>query len=173
MANVPDCFSYIDTPAVSWINVDGLRKQDVESICSHFGIHNLIQEDILSLGSGGQNRRDQWNSFSACSICFISMRRIRPLSWSRLYRTGKNFVISFQEDPNRDVFNPLREKRKYTTQDPAKTAPIFFLRTHRHDRDNYFVVMEKLGERSRNSKKQSSEARIHEAWPRSTCCVRK
>ena len=70
-------------PAVSWINVDGLRKQDVESICSHFGIHNLIQEDILSLGQ--RAKTDEINGIlSACSICFISMRRIRPLSWSRL-----------------------------------------------------------------------------------------
>ena len=39
---VSDCFPYIDSPMVSWINVDGLRKADVESICSHYGIHNLI-----------------------------------------------------------------------------------------------------------------------------------
>src|SRR6187455_2438134 len=41
-----DCYPYIDPKTVSWVNVDGLRKDDVESICNHFGIHYLITEDI-------------------------------------------------------------------------------------------------------------------------------
>ena len=50
LKKVSDCFPYIDPQTVSWINVDGLRKDDVESICKHFGVHYLITEDILSVG---------------------------------------------------------------------------------------------------------------------------
>jgi magnesium transporter len=60
---------------------------------------------------------------------------------------GKDFVISFQEDAARDVFNPLREKLKLNTSK---------VRQHKSDYlfyclidlivDNYFMVMEKLGE---------------------------
>ncbi|MEP7237562.1 MAG: magnesium and cobalt transport protein CorA, partial [Ferruginibacter sp.] len=45
LKTISDCFPYIDPQTVSWINVDGLRKDDVESICKHFGVHYLITED--------------------------------------------------------------------------------------------------------------------------------
>ncbi|HNC32416.1 MAG TPA: magnesium/cobalt transporter CorA [Cyclobacteriaceae bacterium] len=148
MANVPDCFSYIDTPAVSWINVDGLRKQDVESICSHFGIHNLIQEDILSLGQ--RAKTDEINGILFCLLNMLyfdeknSAVELEQIS----IVLGKNFVISFQEDPNRDVFNPLREKLKiHNSKIRQNGADFLFYALIDMIVDNYFVVMEKLGEK--------------------------
>ena len=44
-----ESYPYIDTRDVSWINIEGLRKNDVENICGHFQIHPLIAEDILSV----------------------------------------------------------------------------------------------------------------------------
>ena len=41
-----ESLDFINTPGISWINVDGLRKTDVEAICAHYGIHYLITEDI-------------------------------------------------------------------------------------------------------------------------------
>src|SRR4051812_8481693 len=37
-----ETFIYRDNSRVSWINIDGLRKSDVETICNHFGIHPLL-----------------------------------------------------------------------------------------------------------------------------------
>src|SRR3982751_1215005 len=45
---LPACYKFLDSSKASWINVDGLRKSDVEDICNHYGIHPLIAEDILS-----------------------------------------------------------------------------------------------------------------------------
>ena len=39
LETVADCFHYAASPKVTWINVDGLRKVDVETICEHYGIH--------------------------------------------------------------------------------------------------------------------------------------
>ena len=50
LKNVPDCFPYIKSESVTWLNIDGLRKEDVENISNHAGIHYLITEDILSIG---------------------------------------------------------------------------------------------------------------------------
>lgn len=35
---------------VSWINIDGIIKSEIELACAHFGVHYLIAEDILSVG---------------------------------------------------------------------------------------------------------------------------
>jgi magnesium transporter len=50
LKDVKDCFIYKHTSRVTWINVDGLRRKDVEDICNHFNVHSLVQEDILSIG---------------------------------------------------------------------------------------------------------------------------
>jgi len=49
LSDIKDCFAYLDNEQTTWINVDGIRKADVEAVCHHFGIHYLIVEDIMSV----------------------------------------------------------------------------------------------------------------------------
>ncbi len=46
---IEEAFAFRNSNRISWINIDGLRKNDVETVCNHFGIHPLIMEDILSV----------------------------------------------------------------------------------------------------------------------------
>ena len=46
---VTDLLTHRQNSHISWINIDGLRKADVEAVCNHFGIHQLLMEDILSI----------------------------------------------------------------------------------------------------------------------------
>lgn len=146
--SLPDCFSYIDSPSVSWINVDGLRKNDVETICSHYGIHNLIAEDILSLGQ--RAKTDEINGLLFCLLNMLYFNeRDSAVEFEQISIVlGKNFVISFQEDPERDVFNPLRERLKINNSKLRQNgADFLFYSLIDMIVDNYFVVMEKLGEK--------------------------
>src|SRR6185369_6838547 len=44
--SVNECLRFAnDNQYIHWINVDGLRKKDVELICERFGIHYLLMED--------------------------------------------------------------------------------------------------------------------------------
>ena len=61
---------------------------------------------------------------------------------------GKNFVISYQEDASRDVFNPLRERLKIGNSKVRQNeADFLFYSLIDMIVDNYYLVMEKLGER--------------------------
>lgn len=148
MNYVPDCFPYLDSPTVSWLNVDGLRKADVETICAHYGIHNLIAEDILSLG-----QRAKTDEINGLLFCLLNMLYFNEKDSAVEFEQisivlGKNFVISFQEDPERDVFNPLRERLKINnTKLRQNGADFLFYSLIDMIVDNYFVVMEKLGEK--------------------------
>jgi magnesium transporter len=64
---------------------------------------------------------------------------------------GKDFVITFQEDPARDVFNPIRERLKLT-HSKIRQRPADYLCYSMLDLivDNYFMVMEKLSEKIEN-----------------------
>ena len=115
LPSVQDCFQFKGNGRITWINVDGLRKADVEAICNHFGIHALIVEDILSI-----NQRPKMEESEGVLFCLLNMlyyvpdkRAVEQEQISIVL--GKNFVISFQEDPTRDVFNSLREKMKLTS----------------------------------------------------------
>jgi magnesium transporter len=61
---------------------------------------------------------------------------------------GNNFVLSFQEDPTRDVFNSIREKLKINNS-KLRQSGADYLCYALLDMivDHYFLVMEKLAER--------------------------
>ena len=37
--HVESCFQFKSSERITWINIDGLRKSEVEAVCNHFGIH--------------------------------------------------------------------------------------------------------------------------------------
>src|SRR5687767_9784829 len=49
LQTVEETFIYKQNGLVTWINIDGIRKADVEKVCAHFEVHSLTAEDILSL----------------------------------------------------------------------------------------------------------------------------
>jgi magnesium transporter len=148
LSNVTECFPYADSPKVTWINVDGIRKSDVETICNHYGIHNLILEDILSLGQ--RPKMDEINGLVFCllNMLYFNERDATVETEQISIILGNNFVISFQEDAGRDVFDPLREKLKFNnTKVRQQGADFLFYSLLDMIVDNYFVVMEKLGDK--------------------------
>ena len=49
VSSIEECFSFKETPTVTWINIDGIHEVDViEKIGGHFELHPLILEDILN-----------------------------------------------------------------------------------------------------------------------------
>src|SRR5689334_14390632 len=32
-------YKFYDTPTVTWVNMDGTNKKDIENICTRFGVH--------------------------------------------------------------------------------------------------------------------------------------
>jgi magnesium transporter len=145
--NAKDCFRFLSSETTSWINIDGIRKADVESICNHFNVHPLIQEDILSI-----NQRPKMDDIDNVVFCLLNM-----LYYNTEKKTveqeqisivlGKNFVLSFQEDANRDVFNSLREKLKITNSRLRHGTPDYLCYTMLDlIVDHYFLVMESLGD---------------------------
>jgi magnesium transporter len=148
---IQECWPYLHSPDISWINVDGLRKDDVENICGHFGIHQLIMEDILSQGQ--RPKMDEINGLLFVMLNMLYFNEatssVEPEQISIVL--GKNFVISFQEDEARDVFNPLRDKLKIAGSKVRQNgADFLFYSLIDHIVDNYYVVMEKLGEKIEN-----------------------
>lgn len=148
LQSVDQCFHFLDTSANTWINIDGLRKDDIEKICAHFNIHPLITEDILSLGQ--RPKMDSINDIVFCLLYMLYFNNEQSSVETEQISIvlGKNWVISFQEDAHRDVFNGLRDKLKLSgSKVRMNGADFLFYALIDLIVDNFYVVMEKLGER--------------------------
>ena len=147
--NVADCLSAAqDESFIHWINVDGLRKKDVERLCNNFGIHYLIMEDILSIDQRPKMDEIENILYGLLNMLYFNEKDNQVEQEQISIVLGKNFVISFQEDPERDVFNVLRDKLRINgSRVRMRAADYLCYSMIDLIVDNYFTVMEKLGEK--------------------------
>lgn len=144
--NVSDCFPFKNNNNTTWINIDGLRKADIELICQQFNIHTLILEDILSINQ--RPKIDEINEviFSLLNMLYYNGNTTSVEQEQISIILGKNYVISFQEDAMRDVFNPLRDRLKIANSKLRQNGADYLCYSLLDlIVDNYFLVMEELG----------------------------
>ncbi|WP_216629422.1 magnesium/cobalt transporter CorA [Taibaiella lutea] len=142
------CTFHIDPQNVTWINVDGLRKEEVEELCERFHIHPLLAEDILSIGQRAKSDDIDSHLFALMPMLYYNTNtgliQIEQLS----IVLSENLLISFQPDPTQDPFNPLRERLK-NPKTPVRERGADYLAYCLMDAvvDDYYTVIEKLSER--------------------------
>lgn len=142
------CHPYLDSGKITWINVDGLNKKEIEKLCSHYGIHPLVLEDILSVGQ--RAKMDEIDNVIFCLLPMLYYNdgtgEVETEQVSIVL--GKNFVISFQEDAKRDVFDPVRERIKNgTSKIRSRQADYLCYSLIDTIVDSYFHVIDKVNER--------------------------
>ena len=148
LTSLDEIFPYHESDRISWINIDGIIKSEVESIAAHFGIHPLLTEDILSM-----NQRPKMDEVEGIFYCLLNMlyynRKQDCVETEQVSIVlGKNFVITFQEDPARDVFNPIRDRLRLVNSKVRQRGADYLCYSMLDVIvDNYFLVMEQLGDR--------------------------
>lgn len=146
--NLRSCSQFSSSNNIKWINVDGINKATVEQLCAAFNIHNLIAEDIQSTGQ--RPKTDEINNHLFCllNMLYFNSEKAAIESEQISIVLGSHYVISFQEDAHRDVFNGLREKLKITgTKLRQSQADYFCYALIDMIVDHYFLVMDKLGDK--------------------------
>ena len=148
LKGVEQCFAFKNNDRITWVNIDGLRKEDVQKICDHYMVHPLIIEDILSVTQ--RPKMDEVDDVLYCLLNMLYFNADESIVEQEQISIilGKDFVITFQEDPLRDVFNPIRDKLRLT-HSKLRQRGADYLCYSMLDLivDNYFLVMEKLGEK--------------------------
>lgn len=147
LEHVSDCATQLKEGHTVWINVDGLRKTDIEALSEAFGIHPLLAEDILSVGQRPKMDEVEGRLYCLLNMLYYDEDRQTVEQEQVSIILGEGFVITFQEDPARDVFNPVRDKLKMAAS-RLRQRGADYLCYNLLDLivDNYFYVMEKLGE---------------------------
>jgi len=146
--NVNDCFPLKNKPTVTWVNIDGVHKLNkVEKIGKHLKTHPLVLEDIMHTG-----QRPKMEDFGA--YLFVVLKMLQYDEATNETRTeqvslilGVNYVVSFQEDEG-DVFDLIRDRLR-TDRGRIRKMGADYLLYSLLDAivDNYFMVLEKIGEK--------------------------
>jgi magnesium transporter len=138
----------LNTDYVKWINVDGISKKVIETLANQFTIHNLIVEDIQSVGQ--RPKVDEINNHLFCllNMLYFNHENNSIESEQISILLGSHYVLSFQEDGHRDVFNALRERLKLSSS-KIRQSKADYLCYALIDMivDHYFLVMDKLGDK--------------------------
>lgn len=146
--NVEECKPHRDTDTVTWINVDGLRKSEVEKLCAHYGVHHLLVEDILVTGQRAKMEESENVIFCLLPMLYYNKATKEVETEQVSIVMGKNFVISFQEDPTRDVFDPIRERiRNGAPRIRKGSADYLCYALIDIIVDSYFEILERINER--------------------------
>ncbi|PUZ28413.1 magnesium and cobalt transport protein CorA [Chitinophaga parva] len=145
---IEDTFPYRDSPTISWVNIDGLRREDIRKFCDHFGIHFLLADDILSVGQRAKMDEIGDYLFALLPMLYFNPQTHAVEAEQVSIILGKNIVVSFQDDPSRDVFGPVRDKLHIPNSKLRNGTPDLLVYALLDAIvDSYFHVMDKLAER--------------------------
>lgn len=142
--NVEDGFKFKGTDRITWININGLNNSDdIVKIGNHFGLHPLIQEDIVSTYQ--RPKIDEYEEY-----LFIVFKMLHYNDKGEFIREhvslvlGKDYVLTFQEADG-DVFDGIRERLKLPAGRIRNFGPDYLMFAILDAVvDNYFSVLEFL-----------------------------
>ena len=145
---IDECFIFKDKPTVTWINIDGLHQVAIlERMGECYGLHPLVLEDILNT-----DQRPKMEDYG--EYLYIVLKdldyddkssQIEPEQISLIL--GPNFVFSFQEREG-DTFGTIRDRIRNSKGRIRKMGADYLAYSLLDSIvDNYFIILEKLGEK--------------------------
>jgi len=143
-----ESFAFRDAPTVSWINVDGLHDVEaIEAIAGRFGLHPLAVEDVVHTGQRTKAEDYEDSLFIVLRMLSYDEQTDRVTDEQVSLVLGPRWVLSFQERTG-DVFDGIRERIR-NNKGRIRRANADYLAYSLIDAvvDQYFVVLERLGER--------------------------
>jgi magnesium transporter len=147
--DVQECLPYKDQPTVTWINVDGLDCPEVlAKLDEVYCVHHLLIEDIKDLDQRPKMIEQDDHIFVVARMLSYESDGKTLLEEQVSFILGVNFLITFQENKEGDVFEPVRQRLRTSRSR---------LRMHGADHllyalldaitDKYFTVVDRIGER--------------------------
>jgi magnesium transporter len=147
--SIDQCLVKKPLPTVTWVNVDGLADLEVlRHFGSCYGIHPLVLEDILAT-----DQRPKAADYGEYLYVVLKMITLDAESGELKSEQvslvlGQNYLISFQEGLEGDVFEQVRSRLSNEKARLRSMGPDFLLHALLDVIvDHYFLVLEQLADR--------------------------
>jgi magnesium transporter len=155
LERIEDCFPAAEDLPVTWVNIDGLHDVSViEKVGERFGLHRLALEDVLSV-----SQRPKVEDFDNHFLFIGKMLSFDAESESVVSEqlsliVGPSYLFSFQERSG-DVFEPVRERLRHGKGRIRSRGPDYLAYALIDTIvDNYFRIMEEIGDRIEDIEEQ-------------------
>ena len=142
---VEECFPYVQTDTITWIDVDRIGDVDVvRTLGEHFNLHPLALEDVLHVPQ--RPKMETYENHLFIVTRMISFKEELDSEQVSMF-LGKNYLITFQERPG-DCFDPIRDRIR-RARGIIRRRRAGYLAYALLDAlvDGYFPVLEVMGER--------------------------
>jgi magnesium transporter len=148
LSSVDACIPFRNKPTVTWINLDGVHDVPVlEKLGTCFGLHRLVMEDIVNTDQ--RAKVEDFGDYLYIVLKMLSTGKSGDVVTEQIsIAVGSNFVLSFQEGLEGDVFNLIRDRLR-ASKGRIRKSGADYLAYALIDAvvDNYFVVLERFGDR--------------------------
>ncbi|MBK9075218.1 MAG: magnesium/cobalt transporter CorA [Flavobacteriales bacterium] len=133
---------------ITWLDIDGLDDSSVvTTVGERFGLHSLLLEDVLNTDHRPKVEEYQDHLFVVAKMLSLDEETDGIVSEQISLVLGKGYVITFQEKPG-DVLDPIRGRIRQKTGRVRKMGADYLLYALLDVIvDNYFLIVEDLGER--------------------------
>ncbi|MBD0266690.1 MAG: magnesium/cobalt transporter CorA [Cyanobacteria bacterium Co-bin8] len=109
-----ECADYLDTESVSWIDLQGFGSEDIlQRLGQVFQLHPVVLEDVVNVP-----QRPKTENYEDQLLIVLHMAVALP-DQSRYVREqvslvlGPNYLLTVQEEPDYDPFEPIRDRIRY------------------------------------------------------------
>lgn len=143
-----ECRPYLDTKSVSWVDIQGLGNQNTwDKFIDIYKLHPIAVEDIVNVP-----QRPKVVDYKEQLLMVAWMVMIYPDDGS-LHKEqvslviGKNYLLTIQEEPDYDCFEPVRDRIRYS-KGIIRGEGVDYLAYALIDTiiDEFFPVLEQYGE---------------------------
>jgi magnesium transporter len=144
---VEEAMLYRKKSSVTWLNIDGVHKPEIiEQVGKSFGVHPLALEDIANTGQRPKVEDFEDYIFVVLRMLMFDEKENQTKTEQISMVLGPDFVVAFQERQG-DVFDIIRERLR-SNKGRIRKMSADYLAYSLIDAivDNYFMVLEKLGE---------------------------
>ena len=180
---------YAGTPYVNWLNVDGIHDPKVvAALGQQYHLHPLLLEDVMNTGQkpkidlyddtptppvepvtgNGMAQSRPGNQAEPAVYVTLKMlhhsrqrQEIDPEHVSLVL--GKNYLISFQEERTKDIFEPVIERIKASAGKTRRNGADYLMYALMDVIvDHYFVIAERIIEKTDELEEQIIQQRANQ-----------
>jgi len=145
ITDLDDIDHFVSKYAVTWINVDGSGDATtITRIGQRFELHPLALEDVVNAYQRAKMEDYQDHVFVTARMP-LPCPRLETEQISIFF--GRNFVVTFQEQPGGDVLDPVRERIRSARGRIRQAGPDYLAYALVDSViDSYFPFLEKHGD---------------------------
>lgn len=143
------------TPYVHWTDVDGIHEPKVvAALGQQYHLHPLLLEDVLNTDQ--KPKIDLYDATpNAGPVTFITLKMLHHSRQQQEIDVehvslvlGKDYLISFQEERTKDIFQPVIDRIKASSGKTRRNGADYLLYSLMDVIvDHYFLITERIGEK--------------------------